>query len=95
MATKNDYWHSKEYLHDYYIKNKERLQEYKRRQYQLDKSDGLYLRKNNEAIKKEGKIYGGKVDKELAEKFDKVLKEKDLKYTTWLREQIKKFIEEN
>lgn len=87
-----DYWHSKEYQHDYYIKNKKKLQEYKRLQYLNNKDEGLYLAKNSKNAKQKGKRYTVVLDNEIAENFDKKLKEKDLKYSKFARDKILEFL---
>jgi hypothetical protein len=39
------------------------------------------------------KRYTGKVEKEIAEQFDKKLKENNIKFSYWLKNNIKRYLE--
>lgn len=39
------------------------------------------------------KRYTGKVEKEIAEQFDKKLKENNIKFSYWLKSNIKRYLE--
>lgn len=39
------------------------------------------------------KRYTGKVEKEIAEQFDKKLKENNIKFSFWLKSNIKRYLE--
>ena len=47
----------------------------------------------NKTQQEKFKRYTGKIEKELAEKFDKKLKDNNLTFTYWLKNNIKRYLE--
>lgn len=81
MANNEDKEKYNAYHREYYQRNKERLQEYKRN-YSKNK---MY---------KQYKKYSAFVDRDLAEKFDKKLEENNDNITDFIQRAVEKYVNE-